>query len=196
MSKYPLRYKNEPNRLESWNYSAPGRYSITICTYNREHLFGMIEKDKMILSEYGEIVRSEILKIPEYHKRAILDEWVVMPDHIHLLIELKNWDYDNGVSVIGETNSVGQIHEFALHRPQIPTPEQIKQYRAARRKMIVFKILGKMQMKISKQINILRNTPGKTNWQSDYYDHVIGDNDDYLRIKNYIIENPKNWIKK
>lgn len=135
MSKYPFKYKNDPNRSKSWNYSAPGKYFITICTYNREHLFGMIEKDKMILSEYGEIVRSEILKIPEYHKRAILDEWVVMPDHIHLLIELKNWDYDNGVSLVGDTEIVGQIYEFVL-QSDFPN-DQIKQYRTARRRMII-----------------------------------------------------------
>lgn len=50
----------------------------------------------------------EILQIPEYHKRAILDEWVVMANHIHLLIELGNWNYDNGASVIGDP--VWQIH--------------------------------------------------------------------------------------
>jgi putative transposase len=146
----------------------------------------------MNLSEYGKIVADEIVKIPEYHKRAILDEWVVMPDHIHLLIELGGWDYDNGISSVGEPT--GQIHEFAL-RLSNPTEEQIKKYRTARRKMIIFKIIGKLQMLTSKQINILRNTTGVRNWQHDYHDYRIRNFNEYIRIKNYIRENPMNWKK-
>ncbi|MEA3448523.1 MAG: transposase, partial [Bacteroidota bacterium] len=62
-----------------------------------------------------------------------------------------------------------------------------------RRRMIIPKILGKLQMKTSKQINQVRKTPGQKNWQSDYYDHIIRDDASYHRIKNYIINNPKNW---
>ncbi len=198
MQKHSGKYKNKPNRLQYWNYSVPGRYYITICIDNREHLFGQIKNGKMILSEYGNIVRTELLKMPEYHKRVILDEWIVMPDHVHLLIELGAWDYDNGISVIGGTNDVGKIHEFSLlsyHSPN-PTIDELKQYRTARRRMIIPKILGKYKMLTSKQINILRNTPGKTNWQHDYYEHVIRNNESYNRIKKYIIDNPRNWVEK
>ncbi|MDD2635052.1 MAG: hypothetical protein PHW82_06090 [Bacteroidales bacterium] len=204
MSKHAGKYKNDPNRFQYWDYSASGKYYITICTQDREYLFGKIESGEMILSDYGKIVKAEILKMPEYNKRVILDEWIIMPDHVHLLIELGSMDFDNGVSVVGDAVGkihVGKIHEFSLHefsqlRNPNHTTEQLKQYRAARRRMIIPKILGKFQMLTSKQINILRNTPGKTNWQHDYYDHIIRDNDDYLRIKNYIIDNPKNWNKK
>ena len=190
MNKPQKKYKDESNRADFINYSAPGQYFLTVSTQNRERLFGKVENGLMILSEYGKIVADEIVKIPEYHKRAILDEWVVMPDHIHLIIELGGWEYDNGISSVGET--VGTIHE--LYQPvSNPTEEQIKQYRISRRKMIIFKIIGKLQMLTSKQINILRETPGRRNWQNDYHDHRIRSFNDYLRIKNYIIENPINW---
>jgi len=187
--KYLGKYRNEPNRLEFWNYSNPGKYYITICTQNRKKIFGQIENKKMVLSEYGDIVRSTLLKMPQYHKRVIVDESIIMPDHIHLLIELGNWDYDNGMSMIGDT--VGKIHEFSLRKSN-PTINELKIYRAERRRMIIPKILGKFQMLTSKQINILRNTPGTRNWQHDYYDHVIRNYDSYIEIKQYIIDNPKN----
>jgi len=57
--KFQGKYRNEPNRLEFWNYSNPGKYYITICTHNRANLFGKIENKEMVLSEYGEIVRAE-----------------------------------------------------------------------------------------------------------------------------------------
>ena len=59
--------------------------------------------------------------------------------------------------------------------------------------MLIPKILGKFKMQTSKQINILRNTPGETNWQSNYHDHIIRNNDEYKRIKHYIINNPEEW---
>jgi putative transposase len=183
------KYKDESNRADFINYSAPGMYFLTVVTDNRERLFGEVKNGVMNLSEYGKIVAAEIVKIPEYHKRAILDEWVVMPDHIHMIIELGGWDFDNGISSVGEP--VGTIHELSQRLPN-PTDDEIKQYRSLRRKMIIFKIIGKLQMLTSKQINIIRNTPGRRNWQNDYYDHRIRSYDDYLRIKKYIIENPVN----
>jgi hypothetical protein len=71
-----------------------------------------------------------------------MDEWIVMPDHVHLLIELGNWDYNNGFS------TVGKIHEFSLHESPIKphtTDEQIKLYRAERRRMIIPKILENLK---------------------------------------------------
>ena len=59
--------------------------------------------------------------------------------------------------------------------------------------MLIPKILGKFKMQTSKQINILRNTPGETNWQSNYHDRIIRNNDEYKRIKHYIINNPEEW---
>jgi putative transposase len=70
------KYKDESNRADFINYSAPGRYFLTVSTQNRERLFGEVKNGIMNLSEYGKIVTAEIVKIPEYHKRAILDEWV------------------------------------------------------------------------------------------------------------------------
>lgn len=64
-----------------------------------------------------------------------------------------------------------------------------------RRRMLIPMIMGKFQMQTSKQINILNNTPGQKTWQRDYHDHVIRNEREYRRIKNYIINNPKNWDK-
>lgn len=50
-------------------------------------------------------------------------------------------------------------------------------------------------MLTSKQMNILRNTPGRKNWQRDYYDHIIRNEKSHRRIKKYIIKNPLNWKK-
>ena len=198
MAKFKGKYRIESNRWQFWDYSAPANYFISICILHRECILGDIINGKMILSEYGNIVETEIKKIQEYHKRILLDEWVVMPNHIHCIIKLGDYGFDNGISLIGDNgmgnDNVEKIHEFSLQpiQPQ-PTTDEIKQYRKKRRKMIIPKILGKFQQQTSKQINILRNTPGTKNWQRDYHDHVIRNDAEYKRIKYYIINNPKKW---
>lgn len=185
MAKFAGKYRIESNRWQFWNYSAPAQYFITICTEHRLSIFGQISDDEMQYSVSGKMVADEIQNIPTYHQRIVLDEWVVMPNHIHLIITLGGYDYNNGLST-------DQIHEFDL-LPQ--TIDDIKQYRKQRRKMIIPKIIGKMKMQTSKRINLHRGTPGYKNWQSNYHDHVIRNEKSYWRIKNYIINNPKNWNK-
>ena len=123
-----------------------------------------------------------------------MDEWVIMPNHIHLLIELGDYRYHNGLTG-GSDDGRGITHVAPWwYNPNYkPTIDEIKQYRKQRRRMIIPMIAGKMQMITSKQINIVRNTPGRKNWQHDYYDHVIRNDESYIRIKDYIIDNPKNW---
>lgn len=183
--KYKNKYRIASNRWQYWDYSVPAGYFITLCIANRECILGNIKNGKMILSEFGKIVETEIQKIPQYHYRAILDASVVMPNHIHCIITLGEYGFDNGVSIIG---NVEEIHEFPLH-----TINEIKQFRKQRRKMIIPKILGKLQQQTSKNINILNDTPGEKNWQANYHDHVIRNDAEYKRIKNYILNNPANW---
>lgn len=191
MKKFKNKYRIEPNRWQFWDYSAPASYFITICISLRQCILGEIINSNMVLSEYGNIVETEIKKIPEYHKRALLDEWVIMPNHIHCIITLGDYNFENGISVVGDGRDDGdggnveKIHEFSL--------DEIKQYRKQRRKMIIPKLTGKFKQQTSKQINILRNTPGERNWQASYHDHVIRNDEEYQRIKNYIINNPAKW---
>ena len=205
-NKYQNKYRIDSNRLQFWDYSSPGKYFITICIAGRDEILGSIKHNEIELSDYGEIVKSEFLKIPDYHTRAFLDEWIIMPNHVHCIITLDDYKkQDDDVGVITTGVVVEKIHEFSLRiQPSpsqspprlsnhIPSESEIKQYRKQRRKMLIPKILGKFKMQTSKQINVLRNTPGETNWQSNYHDHIIRNNDEYKRIKHYIINNPVEW---
>ncbi len=219
MERFRGKYRIESNRYRYWDYSSPGRYFITICTNKRDCFLGNVVNKKMELSEFGGFVETEIREIPQYNPRIILDEWKVMPNHIHLIIELGEYNYNNDIANGDDYNDNGngdgnvvdggnveKIHEFSLptspptpnhqwwYNPDYkPTIDEIKHYRKQRRKMIIPKIMGKLQMKTSKQMNEVRKTPGQKNWQSDYHDHIIRDDASYQRIKNYIHNNPQNW---
>ena len=198
MTLYQNKYRIESNRWQFWNYSAPGSYFLTVCVQGRNRILGRIENSKIKLSNAGIIVSDHFKEIQTYHKRIVLDEWVIMPNHFHCIITLGDIGFDNGVSVIGDDIVVDQIHEFDLQRrinqpTKTITENHIKQYRALRRKMLIPKIIGKLKMQTSKQINILNNTAGNKNWQSDYHDHVIRSSSEHQRIKQYIKNNPIHW---
>ncbi|MEX0966062.1 MAG: hypothetical protein WD077_02410 [Bacteroidia bacterium] len=76
------KYRISSARLQSWNYGNEGMHFITICTANREHFFGEIEKGRMHLSDMGRIAEKEWNKTPELRPDMNLElgEFIVMPD--------------------------------------------------------------------------------------------------------------------
>ena len=73
-------------RLKGYDYSQPGAYFVTMCTQSRECLFGEIANDEVMLNEYGKVVEEEWLKTPRMRTRVELDEFVVMPNHLHAIM--------------------------------------------------------------------------------------------------------------
>ena len=91
--------KRKRNRLTEYDYSTPNAYFITICTYNRKNLFwkdiGKITgcPEKISLTNLGIYVRQTILDIPRHYPAITVDHAVIMPNHIHLLLQI-NTDAD------------------------------------------------------------------------------------------------------
>ena len=86
--------KRKPNRLKEFDYSQPNAYFITICTKNKEKLFwenvgaSIARPEDMNLSQYGKIVKEAIEKIPNIYPTITVDNFVIMPNHIHLLLQI------------------------------------------------------------------------------------------------------------
>ena len=118
--------------------------------------------------ELKEIVRRQWQKLPEKFPNLVLDEFVIMPNHIH------------GIFIINNVG-VGAIHELPL------------QNKIERRRMLVPKIVGYFKMNSAKYINKLRNTPGISVWQRNYYEHIIRNENELTKIREYIQNNPLKW---
>ena len=84
------------NRLKYYDYSQVGWYFVTVCTQNRYHHFGKIKNEKMILNEIGKIAEKYWIEIPKHFPNIELDEYIIMPNHIHGIIII---DPDNNVRV-------------------------------------------------------------------------------------------------
>ncbi len=95
--KFQEKYRIHSTRLKNWDYSAEGSYFITICTQNREHYFGIINNEKMQLSEIGKVVYSFWPEMINTYNNLIIDDYIVMPNHIHLIlfIDYKSYNIDN-----------------------------------------------------------------------------------------------------
>ena len=101
--------KRKQNRLSEYDYSTPNAYFITVCTDNRKNLFwkdvgAIIDRPQNVpLTSLGVIVRQSIDDIPKHYPAITVDHSVIMPNHIHLLLQI-NTDVD-GRSMIAPTIS-------------------------------------------------------------------------------------------
>ncbi|MCJ7496524.1 MAG: hypothetical protein MUO78_00070 [candidate division Zixibacteria bacterium] len=98
MTLFKNKYRIESARLKDWDYSRYGYYFVTVCTKNKEHFLGDIIGDKMQLSEIGEIVAEEWQNSEKIRDYVKLDEWVIMPNHLHGIVIIQN---ENNVETHG-----------------------------------------------------------------------------------------------
>ncbi|MBI3585745.1 MAG: transposase [Ignavibacteriales bacterium] len=169
MNKYSIARQRRSIRLRKYDYSQEGGYYITICTFNKQCVFGEIVGGKMILSDVGNIVKDEWLKTPIIRPDIELGEFVIMPNHFHGVIILIN-------------NSRGTLQ-------RAPTNEQFGKPTSNS----IPTIVRLFKSAVTKRVNQLRNTPRIPVWQRNYWEHVIRNEDDLRRINEYIINNVVQW---
>lgn len=179
--KFVNKYKLKSSRLLNWNYSSSGNYFITICTYNHNHFFGKIDNEKMIMSNRGSIAQQCLTEIPKHFSNTNLDEFVVMPNHIHMLICLNSPDIDNHCVETHDRASL-QIKYQNYHFHQL----------AIKSNQTIPKIINQFKSSVKR---ICNNQNIYFSWQSRYHDHLVCDQKELSIIKNYIINNPQNWQK-
>ena len=193
MKYNPEKHHRKSIRLQGFDYSMPGAYFITICVKNRECLFGKINNGKMKLNKYGKITQQCWLDIPNHFPHAKLDEFIVMPNHIHGIIILDN------IVVVGANNysplqqqthqnlSPTQTHQNFLSANQ-PMHNNLNQCGTSK---TIGSIVRGFKIGVTKWFR--QNTEIYTVWQRNYYEHIIRHDDELNRIRKYIIENPMNW---
>jgi len=165
----PMRRNRKAIRLRYYDYSQAGGYFITVCIYNRKYLFGQVTNHQIMLNETGDTVKRWWLKLGDKFANIELDSCVVMPNHIHGIIMVTR-------------KEVGAIHELPLQRDKIE-----------RRRMLIPKIIGYFKMNSAKYVNRLCDATGHTLWQRNYYEHIIRNENELYRIREYIQNNPLKW---
>lgn len=91
--------KRKRTRLAGYDYSTKGKYFVTICTKQNGNVLGKIRNDEILLNEEGQIVKSVWEELSNHNKNIDLHEFIIMPDHIHGIIEIRE-EVDRGLSEI------------------------------------------------------------------------------------------------
>jgi putative transposase len=185
----PLIHNRQSIRLKGYDYASEGLYFITLNTQNREKLFGEIKDGVMILNEAGLIAQKYWLEIPEHFPHAALHEFVIMPDHIHGVIEIIYHPNlkDNSVGANNSKNSVGANN----YSPRLIETEINQQSNFRSPSKTIGSIIRGFKIGVTKWIKL--HTNAQHVWQRNYYEHIIRNTDAYHRICLYIRNNPKNW---
>ncbi|MFH0773852.1 MAG: transposase [bacterium] len=161
-------------RLPGYDYSQNGFYFVTICTQNRENVFGDIVDGKMVLNNVGRVVNQTIRETPKIRKNVKIDIHQIMPNHVHIIIII-----------------TGRVHGVGAY---CNTPQQLDNTPHFRSPtQTLGSIVRGIKSVTTRQIRIIMGNPEFLVWQRNYHEHIIRNEIEYLKIKKYIQQNPIMW---
>lgn len=174
MNKLPKR-KNL--RLKDYDYSQPGYYFITICTKDKQKLLGDVSIAPTVGDGFHPIppepkltpIGNEIIKTIDFignrNPNIIFDNYVIMPNHIHLIVVIHNEQLGDNSGPSGRGGT-------------LPLP----------------RIIGQLKSFTNKRYNEINKTKKLILWQRNYYERIIRNEEEYHKIYEYIENNPLKWI--
>ncbi|WP_163411228.1 transposase [Flavobacterium ajazii] len=202
MDKYKNKYRIGSHRLRNWDYSSNALYFLTIVTQNRECILGDIIAGEIKLSEMGKIVENEFLKSFAIRNELFLHEYIIMPNHLHMIVEIchtgneSNDLIDNGDNVQPhgydvEPNgrAVLQWQSIKPNRP-VRLPKSISSFIAGFKSGVNTKIDDYID---EHHLPIPKYNKQNHFFQPNYHDHIVRNGFEYQRIADYIIQNPIVW---
>ena len=217
----PVLHHRRSIRLQEYDYSKAGLYFVTICTHNREKLFGYIENKKMKLNDAGKMVDRIYNELINYHNMEI-DKYIIMPDHFHGIIKILvgadsiSAQSDDTIRIDDANTAKNDKSNFA----QTHGPMQNTEYMTAHDTEHIsndkiraihndkkwatdtdgglsniiqtFKRYTTIEYIKMVKKNILPPF-NKRIWQRNYYEHIIRTNESLKKITEYILTNPGKW---
>ncbi len=165
MELFKNTYRTKSHRLRNWDYSNTGYYYITICTSNKKKFFGEIVQGNIELTNIGKIIQTEWLKSFEMRKELSCDIYVIMPNHIHAILILTNQEM-----------YIPQLNKQILMKPKS-----------------ISSFVSGFKSSVTKEIRYIKQISNFKVWQKGYYDHIIRNEIELEKIREYIHDNPLNW---
>jgi REP element-mobilizing transposase RayT len=156
----PKKHHRRSIRLREYDYRQPGAYFVTITTHGRECIF----EDPV----FRGVAETMWQRLPRHFPRVELDEWVVMPNHLH------------GIVVLVPD---GETTDAPLDEPPPSGPASGS----------LGAIVGNFKSVTTRRINRMRKTPGMPLWQRNYHERVIRNEREWNAIRQYIRDNPARW---
>jgi len=195
-NKFKNKYRIESSRLSGYDYGQPGWFFITINTKNRTCWFGDVVNNTVLLSNAGRIVTDEWKRTAEMRPHVRLDEWVVMPNHMHMLFAIVDagmmTTHDDTVDVETHCNASlptppKQPHPY---KPISTQPPYKNEFGPQRNNVasIIRGFKGVCTNRIKSETPIVHFA-----WQPRFYDRIIRDERGIYAVRQYIRNNPGKW---
>jgi len=186
-------------RIPEFDYSQPGAYFVTIVTQNRKTFFGQVLDGQMVLNDAGLMVKGVFDQIPEHYLGVNPELFIIMPNHIHLLLHITDVVAAPHTSVVAapHTNVVAGPRACQSDRPKnsqpqgvdptkdhLSLPEVVHRIKSLTTNRYIIGVREKGWLQFENRL-----------WQRNYHEHVIRNERDYQAIYDYILANPLNWEK-
>ena len=178
-------------RLRSYDYRSAGAYFVTICTFQKEAILADIIDRTASLSSLGNEVKECWQQIPEHFQHVDLDEYIVMPNHLHGIIFIND-------SVVGATHASPVLTALAdlsnvTHNAPDDRARHASPLLTGPMKQSLGAIIGSFKSACTKRINEMRSTPGMPVWQRNYHERIIRNKEELHSLRDYILTNPARW---
>ena len=187
------KYRIPSARLEGWDYSRNAMYFVTICTKERKHSFGEIANGKMTLTDTGKLCEEYLYKIPVFSPFVLIDEAIIMPNHLHAIIVIDHID------TFDKTSPDTFDKTFPDTFDKTPPAETF-----FKETFFQTSLHSSISPKSGSLSTIIRSFKGAVKkdskpfdpsfeWQPRFHDHIIRNQNSYRNIKKYIQTNVDNW---
>jgi REP element-mobilizing transposase RayT len=163
------RLRRSSNRAPNFDYRSVGAYFVTVVTYNRECIFGAIKDGRLIPSLAGKTVAEEWARTPAKRSNFQIDEFVVMPNHLH------------GILIV-TTELPRAPEQLTEAGPRLRSPSNS-----------VGAVVRGFKAATTTALNRMAGTPGMPLWQANYHDRILASDREIQSAREYIRRNPANW---
>ncbi len=189
-------------RIQGYDYSYPGLYFVTICTDEKICHFGDVFCDYrgdeyfVALTNIGKMVAQCWRDIPQHYPNAKLDEWIVMPNHVHGIIEIIDDDHENPTDVVddNERHTVGADNLLPL-RGREREKSTKREWKTNKFQQPIPRSLSGMirgfKIGVTKWCN--QNGYEHFKWQRNFYEQIIRNDEQLFNTRRYISNNPEMW---
>lgn len=179
------KYRIKSNRLQWYDYRL-WRFFVTICTDDREHFFGKIENGNILLNEIWMVAHEYRINIPKHFPHITLDEFVIMPNHVHGVL-IVDWVDQNSMESVETPHGASHIDNRETRRVV-----SLQNKFGPQKTTSLWYIINQYKWSVTRQTykHVITKEFSR---QSNYYEHIIRDENELQAIRKYIIDNPKKW---
>jgi putative transposase len=184
-------------RIAGADYTEPGAYFLTICAASRRSIFGRIENGRVVLSALGKIVRACWVQVPNHFPGAAIHDFVVMPNHFHGIVVLgtrPSYEQPSKMEASGVRVSRPRVPRVGARYivPSDPKPRNPEGFQKPVKRSIPT-MVRTFKAAVSREARRRLRFAGSAIWQSNYFERILRDGEEYGKACRYILENPARW---